>query len=398
MSSAVFACRAIATITLGLAWVGSSASAQIEDGGVVLSAKLDAEGASQMLIPIRVKGHTFWCNADSGGSRVLSLDIAKALNAGLQPNATGTNAGVGPEVSRDQRIRGVEVEIGSVVLPDTTIVLAPRPPVVADIDCVLGLGLLPDYAIEFDYLTPSVRLIPSPRFHPAAGAVAIPITIDRVAMPSTKVRLRLGDTSSVDATLTVDTGASYYDVVLLKPFMDANRVTERIGAVVPRFSDNAGMTIAAARATTVTVGPFDVDGPVTALIATRSGGTFTADGLLGTGFLRRFKVTFDYSRQQLWLEPNGRSRGPQLFDASGIEVRPTDAHELAIVAVAADSAASAAGLRVGDLLEQVDGRPARDMTLGEIQDAFNRVEQTCTVQIQRGDHVQSVTLHLRRRL
>src|SRR5881227_3647608 len=100
-------------------------------------------------------------------------------------------------------------------------------------------------------------------------------------------------------------------------------------------------------------GPFEVDGPVTALISTPSGGTFSADGLLGTGFLRRFKVTFDYSRQQLWLEPNGQSRRPQLFDASGIEVRPTDAHEFAIVAIATDSAASAAGLRVGDLLKQV---------------------------------------------
>jgi len=398
MSSAGFARPAIAAITLGLTCVAASAVAQTDDDAVVLSAKLDAEGASQMLIPIRAKGHTFWCNADSGGSRVLSLDLAKALNAGLQPNATGTNAGVGPEVSRDQRIRGVEVEIGSVVLPDTTIVLVPRPPVVPDIDCVLGLGLLPDFAIEFDYLTPSVRLIPSARFRPAAGAVSIPITIDRVAMPSTRVRLRLGETSSVEATLTIDTGASYYDVVLLRPFIDANRVMERIGPVVPRFSDTAGMTIAAARATALTVGPFEVDGPVTALISTPSGGTFSADGLLGTGFLRRFKVTFDYSRQQLWLEPNGQSRRPQLFDASGIEVRPTDAHEFAIVAIATDSAASAAGLRVGDLLKQVDGRPARDMTFGEIQGAFNRVDKTCTVQIERDGRLQTATLHLRRRL
>lgn len=113
---------------------------------------------------------------------------------------------------------------------------------------------------------------------------------------------------------------------------------------------------------------------------------------------RRFKVTFDYSRQQLWLEPNGQSRRPQLFDASGIEVRPTDAHEFAIVAIATDSAASAAGLRVGDLLKQVDGRPARDMTFGEIQGAFNRVDKTCTVQIERDGRLQTATLHLRRRL
>ncbi len=80
------------------------AAAQSTDahgGGILLPAKLDAEGASQMLIPIRVQGHTFWCNADSGGSRVLSLDLTKALDAGLRPNATGTNAGVGPRLRLD---------------------------------------------------------------------------------------------------------------------------------------------------------------------------------------------------------------------------------------------------------------------------------------------------------
>ena len=377
--------------------IALAVSAQPVETGIVLPAKLDAEGLSQMLVPIRVKEHTFWCNPDSGANRVLSLDITKALNAGLQPNATGTNAGVGPEIRRDQRIRGVDVEIGSVVLRDLTIVLVPRPTVVPDIECVLGIGLLAEYAIEFDYLTPSVRLIPSTQFRPTAGAVPVPMTIDRGAVPSTKARLRMGD-ATMEAALMVDTGASYYDVVLLKPFIDANRVTDRVGTIVSRFSDTPGMTVSAARASGVSIGPIDLDGPVTALISTPSGGTYSTDGLLGTGFLRRFKVTFDYSRQQLWLEPNGRPRGPQLFDASGIEVRPTTNDGFAIVAVAVDSAASAAALRVGDLLKQVDGRPAREMTLGEIQDAFNRADKTCTVQVERDGRLQTATLHLRRRL
>jgi hypothetical protein len=150
MSRAGFS-LALAATTLGIAVFASTATAQSDEtGGVLLPAKLDAEGASQMLIPISVQGHIFWCNADSGGSRALSLDLAKALNAGLQPNATGTNAGVGPDVSRDQRVRGVAVEVGPIVLRDITIVLVPRPTVVPDIDCVLGLGLLPEFAIEFD--------------------------------------------------------------------------------------------------------------------------------------------------------------------------------------------------------------------------------------------------------
>jgi hypothetical protein len=382
---------------VALALAAVSAATQ-SPGAVVLPAKLDAEGLSQILVPIQVQGHTFWCNADSGGSRVLSLDLTKAMSAGLQPNASGTNTGVGPEVSRDQRVRGVTVDIGSVALPDTTIVLVPRPTVVPDIDCVLGLALLPDFAIEFDYLTPSVRLIPAAEFHPAPAAVSIPIAIDRTATPSTTVRLELDTGDAVDATLMVDTGASYYDLVLLKPFIEAHDVTQRVGTVVPRFSDTGGMTITATRARALTVGPFEVSGPVAAFISTTSAGTFTVDGLLGTGFLRRFKVTFDYRRHQLWLEPNGRPRGPQPFDASGIELRPTDAHEFAIVGIGSDSAAADAGLQVGDLLKTVNGRSARDMTLGELQEAFSRVGERCSVQIERDGRVETATLRLRRRL
>jgi hypothetical protein len=398
MSRAGFS-LALAGTTLGIAVFASTATAQSDEtGGVLLPAKLDAEGASQMLIPISVQGHIFWCNADSGGSRALSLDLAKALDAGLQPNATGTNAGVGPDVSRDQRVRGVAVEVGPIVLQDITIVLVPRPTVVPDIDCVLGLGLLPEFAIEFDYLTPAVRLIPATRFRPAATAIAIPIAIDRNATPSTKARLQIGTADNVDVTLMVDTGASYYDLVLLKPFIDTNHLMNRIGTMVPRFSDTPGMAITATRTTTLSVGPFEISGPVAALISTGSGGTFSVDGLLGTGFLRRFKVTFDYSHQQIWLEPNGRPRGPQVFDASGIEVRPTEAHEFAIVAVAPDSPATEANLRVGDVLKEIDGRRTRDMTLGDIQDAFSRAGVTCTVQMERGTHVDKTTLQLRRRL
>jgi hypothetical protein len=69
---------------------------------VVVAAKLDAEGFSQLLVPITVNSHRFWCNVDSGGSWVLSLDATKARNSGLQPNATGSSAGVGPNVIQNQ--------------------------------------------------------------------------------------------------------------------------------------------------------------------------------------------------------------------------------------------------------------------------------------------------------
>jgi hypothetical protein len=384
----------------GTLFVGSVVVAQPEPTAVVLPAKVDAEGFSQLLIPIQIDGHKFWCSADSGGSRVLSLDLSKALNAGLQPNATGSSAGVGPEVRRDQRVRGTVVEIGSIVLRDITVVLNhhEHPTIVPDIDCVLGLGLLREYVIEFDYVTPAVRIFATAPFRAPPTGVAIPITIDQTFNPSTRARLRLANGDALDATLMIDTGASYYDVVLMKPFIDANRVLERIGRTVPRFTGSPGMLLTAARASAVAVGPFEIIGPVTALISTPSGGTYTVDGLLGTGFLRRFKVIFDYTHQQLYLERNGQTHDAQPFDASGLELRPSDDREYAIVAIASDSAAAEAGLAVGDVLKEIDGHRARDLTLGDIQARLNRAGTSCVVLVERRGHTQTTTLKLRRLL
>ena len=70
--------RRIARLAVGFQLVAAALLAQPPSPNpVVLAAKLDAEGASQLLIPVAIDGHAFWCNADSGGSRVLSLDSTK---------------------------------------------------------------------------------------------------------------------------------------------------------------------------------------------------------------------------------------------------------------------------------------------------------------------------------
>ena len=104
------------------------------DRPVLVEAKVDAEGLSLLLVPMKVGTTTFWCNVDSGGSWVFTIDRKKALQAGLQPNATGSIAGVGPEVREDQRVRGAIAEIGRLTLRDLTLVMVDIPKVVPDID------------------------------------------------------------------------------------------------------------------------------------------------------------------------------------------------------------------------------------------------------------------------
>jgi hypothetical protein len=376
------------------------------DHPVVITAKLDAEGLSLLLVPIRVGAATFWCNVDSGGSWVFSIDKAKALEAGLQPNATGSIAGVGPDVVQDQRVRGATVEIGSVVLRDTTLVLVPLPAVVPDMDCVFGLGLLHDYIVEFDYVTPTLRIFSPDTFQPSATAISLAFDLDRFRNPHLPARLRVGagdagdNIESVEGDFMLDTGAGYYSAALTKPFVDANHLAERVGPVASRVSDTPGLVIAAARPPSLTVGQVEIAGPVTALLRTPSRG-IVEDGLVGTGFLRRFAVTFDYTRKRLWLEPNDRLHEQQPFDASGLEFRLSGDRAYAVaavVAVAPGSAGDAAGVQKGDVLLQIDERAARDLTLGDIQALLSRSGVRCSVKFDRRGTARTVMLELRARL
>jgi C-terminal processing protease CtpA/Prc len=86
-----------------------------------------------------------------------------------------------------------------------------------------------------------------------------------------------------------------------------------------------------------------------------------ANGTLGSGFLRRFTVAFDFDGQKMYLKPNDRLAQPHVFDASGIGfIRRGRQH--VVFAVIPESAGASAGVRAGDVLVEIDGRPAGELT------------------------------------
>jgi len=364
---------------------------------VTVAARFDAEGLSQLLAPVAIGGKTFWCSIDSGGSWVLTLHTAKALAAGLRPNAAGSSAGAGPEVVADQRVRGVDVSVGAVTLPDLTIVLRDQPSIVPDMDCVFGLALLQDYVVEFDYETPRIRIFDAQTFRPPNGVTPLPFELNRFRQPYIGATMTLATGDEIRSNLVIDTGTSYYSAVWVKSFLDSHDVRSRIGLVVPEHAHTPGLVLSAARPTRLTVGPHAVSNPVIALLSSASAG-LTEDGTLGAGFLRRFTVTFDYRHKLVWLVPNGRFEEPQPFDASGIEFGYASDGALTIEAIARDSPAAAAGFQPGDRLVRIDGRGADSVTLRDVKTILSRANTICELRVDRKGELRTATLRLVKRL
>ena len=350
----------------------------------MVPAKFDAEGFVQFLVPVTVRGKVFWCSLDSGGSWVFRLDTAEALAAGLTPNSTGSNSGPGPDVVRDERVLGVTAQLGTLVLPNLTIVLSPLPEIVPDMDCVFGLGILQDHVAQFDYAKPELRLFEAGSFQPPPKATAVPFELDRNRLPYLKTTMRLTGDDSVAASLILDTGASYYGAVLVKRFVEEQNVRRRAGPVVAQASDTPGLVLSAVRLDALRVGSFEMRGPIAALLDNPSAGPIH-DGLIGAGFFKHFTVTFDYGRRQLWLEPTSPLPDRQTFDASGVEFAHAPNGRYRVRDVIAGSPAADAGIQNGDILISLDGRDARQLTIGDIKEALRASGATRTFVFMRGD-------------
>ena len=85
--------------------------------------------------------------------------------------------------------------------------------------------------------------------------------------------------------------------------------------------------------------------------------------------LKRFNVTFDYQKQQIIFEPNANFNKPDTFDRSGMWLNMAgDAFE--VMDVVASGPAAQAGLKVGDTIVEIDGRPASQVSLPALRVRF----------------------------
>jgi S1-C subfamily serine protease len=90
-------------------------------------------------------------------------------------------------------------------------------------------------------------------------------------------------------------------------------------------------------------------------------------GNIGGGVLKRFVVTFDYGHQVMYLKPLPQPVADVgSFDRSGMWINAVD-QGMQVMDVTANGPAQEAGIRVGDVITQVDGKPATSIPVYELR-------------------------------
>jgi hypothetical protein len=128
-------------------------------------------------------------------------------------------------------------------------------------------------------------------------------------------------------------------------------------------------------------------------------GPIMTEVMVGLGLLQRFNFTYDYPGRRMFLEPNRRFREPFEHDMSGLEMRRGRGEYLEVLRVHPDSPAARAGLKVGDRVTRIDGRPAIDFDSWDLRPLMRREGAVVKLAVERGEKKERlVRLKLRRLL
>lgn len=357
-----------AGVALCLVLLSPGAQAQSDELRALLGAPIQSDHPGAIAdVPIELRygkhfltaeinGETGQFIFDTGSPTILSAELASRLGLEFIGENTGTDAN-GNRVTMNF-VRLDELQLGEVRFHDV-------PVLVYDFsglnigscligDGVIGSEILPGYAWQIDTGAGQLRIAASAEEWPAE-AVAAPLN-DFGYPHAPIVDYALGDIS--DRAL-FDTGntsdLALFDVVADQAIASGAVQTDSLQTGFGYEGESAG-----GRGDPVALRRFRLDG---LMLGTETLNEIPAIGrahpptLLGAGLLDRYIVTLDYPGGQFLLHPRPASQPPRTLAGFGLLI-VDDGVE--VTQLYGASAASAAGLELGDHILSVDGR---DMTV-----------------------------------
>ncbi|MGH7725296.1 MAG: aspartyl protease family protein [Candidatus Eiseniibacteriota bacterium] len=242
------------------------------------------------------------------------------------------------------------------------------------VEGILGFSALNRYAVTFDFALGTLELAEnSPPQELGDGSARVRFEIVG-GLPQIEARVDGGDPIS----FIVDTGA--FRTFVPRTTGEAIATTARVPGIPFVGADGRALEGVAVRARSLTVGTAEVARPIVLYASSPAtndpvGITLASGdrGVLGSDILRRFRVTLDYPRSELVLEPPGKGGvtrldvEPETDGLIGPGLVPVrEGTTYRVQAVIAGSPAERAGVRVGDRLIAIDGREIAGLSTSDV--------------------------------
>jgi hypothetical protein len=343
---------------------------------------------------------------DSGASfNVLDKDRATAL--GILANGRRQELGAGEGTLTSGVARGVTLGLSGLSLSGGEITVLALNAAISQaegrtVDGILGYDFFKQFVVEIDYERGIINLYEPRSYAYSGNGDRIPLRLLREHALVTAT-MALSNGRRIAGDFIVDT-AWRSALTLNGPFSKAGRILASLDKTIEATT---GLGIGGptkdtiGRISSLKLGRYVIRRPVAGLSKDRAGVSSEEGlaGILGAEVLRRFKVIFDYSRSQMILEPNANFADPCEFDMSGMFVlTAADRPDLIQVReVLPGSPAFEAGIRPGDVIAAVDGRPAAQLSLDQVRGMLKEREgKEYLVSVRRGDRALRFKIQLRR--
>ena len=340
------------------------------------------------------------------GAQLTHFTAELARDAGLQTTGRIGITGTGLGRIEGSYVVGAALDLGGLPIPLASAIAAPAGalfgPLVTgsgkSFDGAIGHDLFAAYVVEIDYERRLIRLFDPVFYVDPQGADVVPIRlIDR--KPYVTATATFGG-QPLAAEFLIDTGAGGA-LGFNGSFVAERDLVALAGPTLPSMSRGIGGATPArlGRVQALTIGRTVLAGPLATFALAQGRGVRTdAAGRIGGALLRRFTLTINYPAQTIALLPNGNFGRELETDMSGLALVSGGEGSVTVFRVAEESPAAGAGLKAGDRLIAIDGRPVADLTLDAIRGMLIEHGRTRLLQIDRAGESLSVPIALRRRI
>ncbi|MFC5526406.1 aspartyl protease family protein [Rhodanobacter ginsengisoli] len=346
------------------------------------------EGKTSVTVPFELLNNHIYLRAsidgkppvrmifDTGATDILDAGHAKALAIGMSGALPAQ--GIGDKVASYGLAKVGSISIGGLTLRNQVFGVVDLSPILrvedADASGLVGYEFAKRTVLTVDYANRKLIFRKPGTFHPPAGVPAIPFSF-HFHSPLVKAAI-----DGISGQFELDTGART-GLVIMGPFARNHDLMHQYRAT-PETTISYGIggpeRARLARLGKLRIGQVTLDAPV-AEFTTGTGGDAASShtaGNIGGDILKRFKITFDYRHRLLWLQPNASASSREVFDRAGIWMSRGRNGAVSVDDVAAHSAASSAGLVIGDEIVAVNGVPATKIALSDLRERFKAEPRT----------------------
>jgi len=292
---------------------------------------------------------------DTGGHTLLSPKIIK--EAGLKPAGAAVGSGAGKGTVISGFVQYHEIAIGGVKLHDQTAIaqnVYDKSIEGIPVDGMVGFELVRRLVTQIDYGAKKLTFTDPAKFSPADAGTPVPFKFyDHLPQVA-------GSAGGVPGVFDIDTG-SRSEVDITSPSVEKfdfrGKYAKHVDAITG-WGVGGAVKSYVVRLPYLTIGPFKEPSVVAGLDGPHSGSMSDPNflGNIGSAFMKRFVVTFDYAHQIMYLKPiQPPPSDIGTFDRSGMWIN-AGADGFDITEVSAHGPADEAGLQAGDVITAIDGK------------------------------------------